>query len=173
MARPSVFSSRPSLWAGSQTLAKPDVEECSPHLLACCDALRDACKHMHASQVTLRGSVSDLPRMSQVLDNDRLFVVVNESTVRQYAIQMQEEIEPQVAELLSLAERGVKQLEREQAKIQTKVDQAGHANKHAVSAAAKMEMRRLNMLNSQRARLEKEVKSLEQEIAQMESKAKR
>jgi len=167
MTRPSVYNSRPSLWAGSQSIVKPDAEECSPHLISCCAALNDASEHVHAAQKTLREGVSDLPRMSRVLDNERLFVVVNESIVRQYATQMQEEIEPQVNELLSLAERGVKQLEREQAKIQVKVDQAGHNNTHAVSAAAKMEMRRLNMLSSQRARLEREELALEQEIARM------
>jgi DASH complex subunit SPC19 len=91
--------------------------------------------------------------------------MVNESVIKQYARQLSEEVEPQILELLSLADRGLKDLERTRLKLQAKVESMQQQAQPSMSATSRMEMRRLNMIASQRERLKKEADALEMEIA--------
>lgn len=42
---------------------------------------------------------------------------MNESIVRQYAAQLQDEVKPQVSEMLNLAEKGARQLQKKDTKL--------------------------------------------------------
>jgi len=121
------------------------------------------------AQSTIREGAKDLPRISRILDNERLFVLVNENLIRQYASQLKEEVEPQVTELLRLAGEGLESLERSQRCLSTQVDVSDQKPRSIVSATSKMEMRRFNLLESQRERLQKEIQSLEAELARIEA----
>ena len=77
--------------------------------------------------------------MTHVLDNQRVwesrerqsafmlkitfqvFLLVDEGTVEKYKADLSDEIEPQITELISRAEKGTKALQRTQLGLQTKV----------------------------------------------------
>ncbi|KZT42931.1 hypothetical protein SISSUDRAFT_1058072 [Sistotremastrum suecicum HHB10207 ss-3] len=175
MSRPSSAASlhpRQSLWPGGQPVPRPEREECSPHLLACVEAVNTASQHIHHAHSSLREGVSDLPRMASVLENERLFVVVNSSLVHRYKSQLADEIEPHVHSLTSRANKALKELEREASSMQAKVSAAESSTGSKIpstSAVAKMETRRLAALTKQRERLEKELSALQEEIDDLES----
>jgi DASH complex subunit SPC19 len=51
----------------------------------------------------------------------QVFLLVDESTVEKYKADLSDEIEPQITELMSRAEKGMKALQRTQLALQTKV----------------------------------------------------
>lgn len=51
----------------------------------------------------------------------QLFLFVNESTVRKYKEDLTGEIEPQILELVELAKKGLKTLERKKQSLQAQV----------------------------------------------------
>jgi len=140
-------------------------------------ALEDCCEEAHEAQQLLRNGTFDLPRMAKVLTSQKVFLLIDEGTVRQYQADLTDEIEPQINELLERAEKGLKALNRKEGLIQTKVDAAQAAQSRPARGATgtwasnKLEARRLQMLATQRERLEEEMEALEAEVKQLELKA--
>ncbi|KAF7965396.1 hypothetical protein HWV62_43718 [Athelia sp. TMB] len=136
-------------------------------------ALEDCCEEAHEAQQLLRNGTFDLPRMTKVLTSQKVFLLIDEGTVRQYQADLTDEIEPQINELLERAEKGLKALNRKEGLIQTKVDAAQVAQSRPTRgttgtwASNKLEARRLQMLATQREHLEEEMEALEAEVKQL------
>ncbi|KAG6331997.1 hypothetical protein ID866_7091 [Astraeus odoratus] len=127
----------------------------------------------HEAQQLLRNGTFDLHRMAKVLDSQRVFLLVDEGTVRKYKADLADEIEPQINELIDRAEQGLKSLRRKEGLIQNKVVEAARVmQSHAATAptANKREERKAQLLSKQRQRLEEEVKTLESEILVLQQK---
>lgn len=91
------------------------------------------------AQQLLRNGTFDLPRMSKVLESQRVraingttgtarpdschqvFVLIDEGTIKKYKSDLVDEIEPAVNELIERAEQGLKALYKKESILQTKV----------------------------------------------------
>ncbi|KIM76427.1 hypothetical protein PILCRDRAFT_826434 [Piloderma croceum F 1598] len=169
---------RDSVFAGGSEQYRGDTNAvCPPNLRECVLAMEDCCEEAHEAQQLLRNGTFDLPRITKVLDSQRVFLLVDEGTVRQYKADLTDEVEPQINELLERAEKGVKTLQKKESLMQTKVEAAQVAQSRpartliGTSASNKLEARRLQMLIKQRERLEEEMQALETEVDQLELKA--
>lgn len=139
-------------------------------------AMEDCCEEGYEAQVLLSNGTRDLPRMTKILQNERVFLLVNEDTVRRYKTGLADEIEPAIAQLIELAEQGLNALEKEEQALQTKVENAKSRRPNAstgTSAVQKLEARRLQTLIRQREKLEEEVRALEDELLQSGVKTQR
>ncbi|KAF8883151.1 Spc19-domain-containing protein [Gymnopilus junonius] len=168
-ARDSIFSSRPEQYIGDiQARCPPDLEECVM-------AMEDCCEEAYEAQVLLRNGTKDLPRMNKVLQNERVFLLVNEDTIKRYKRGLADEIEPAISELIERAEQGLALLERKAQTLQAKVENVKNIPKHATgtSAVHKIEARRLQSLVKQREKLEADVRAMEEEILQKKAKKTR
>jgi DASH complex subunit SPC19 len=133
--------------------------------------LEDCCEEGHEAQQLLRNGTFDLPRMAHVLNNQRVFLLVDEGTVKKYKADLSDEIEPQVTELISRAEKGLEALQKKRLLLQTKVKTA--QSKPLAQPPPDGVNRRLQLLVKQRRRLEAQAKELEAEILEMEADQKR
>ncbi|PPQ71364.1 hypothetical protein CVT24_011750 [Panaeolus cyanescens] len=114
-ARESIFTSGPEQYIGDiQARCPPDLEECVM-------AMEDCCEEAYEAQVLLRNGTRDLPRMTKILENERVFLLVNEDTIKHYKSALAEEIEPAISELIQRAEQGLSSLEKREQVLQTKV----------------------------------------------------
>ena len=112
----------------------------------------------------------------------QVFLLVDEGTVKKYKADLSDEIEPQITELVSRAEKGLEALQKKRLLLQTKVplsyrtavrsvlriwNQVKAAqSKPSTSDAAN---RRVQVLAKQRERLEAQTRKLEAEILAMAS----
>ncbi|KAI0307075.1 Spc19-domain-containing protein [Multifurca ochricompacta] len=163
---------RDTLFPGGSEWHRADSQSSfSPDLLESVLAMEDCCEEAYEAQQILRNGTFDLPRMTRVLDNQRVFLLVDEGTVEKYKADLSEEIEPQITELISRAEKGLRALQKKQALLQTKVEtaQLRPQSRPAPGGAN----RRLQMLVKQRERLETQLRELETEILTMEAAQKR
>ncbi|KAH8118417.1 Spc19-domain-containing protein [Phellopilus nigrolimitatus] len=112
---------RESIFTGGSHLRADSSASCSPSVFDCVNNLSDVCAETHDAQQLLRNGTFDLPRMSRVLDSQRVFVFVNESIVKKYKEDLTEEIEPEILELVERAKKGLKALERKHHSLKTKV----------------------------------------------------
>lgn len=135
-------------------------------------AMEDCCEEAYAAQQLLRNGTFDLPRMQKVLESQRVFLLIDEGTVKKYKADLADEIEPQINELIDHAEQGLKSLRRKEGLIQSKVEAARALQSCAATAptATKREERRVQMLSRQRQRLEEEARVLESEILALQQK---
>ncbi|THG96876.1 hypothetical protein EW026_g5031 [Hermanssonia centrifuga] len=136
-------------------------------------AMEDCCDEAYEAQEILRQGTRDLPRMTRVLENERVFLLVDETTVRRYKADLTDEIEPQVNELLSRAEKGLSILAKKESMLLGKAEAAQHAKPASRSTVNttgmnKLEARRIQMLARQRERLEEEMAALQAEVDAME-----
>ncbi|KAI0638477.1 Spc19-domain-containing protein [Trametes polyzona] len=160
--RDSVFPGNPDLYRTLDTNAT-----CSPYLQSCVMAMEDCCEEAHSAQELLREGTYDLPRMSKVLESERVFLLVDESTVRRYKADLTDEIEPQINELLSRAEKGLQVLLKRESMLQAKVEASQtRPTSRATSAPGmtKLDARRMQMLARQRQKLEEELAALQAEV---------
>ncbi|KDR84290.1 hypothetical protein GALMADRAFT_133627 [Galerina marginata CBS 339.88] len=165
-ARESIFTSRPEQYIGDiQARCPPDLEECVM-------AMEDCCEEAYEAQVLLRNGTKDLPRMNKILQSERVFLLVNEDTIKRYKRGLADEIEPAITELIERAEQGLALLERKEQTLQAKVENAKSVPRNATgtSAVQKLEARRLQTLVKQREKLEAEVRALEEEVLQTGTK---
>ncbi|KAF5363628.1 hypothetical protein D9756_000326 [Leucocoprinus leucothites] len=166
-ARESIFTSGPSIHRTDT------VAPCPPDLEECVAAMEDCCEEAHEAQQLLRNGTRDLPRMMKVLGNERVFLLVNEDTIKRYKTDLADEVEPTINELIERAEHGLAALEKKEGLLKTKLETA-HARPNAnATATQKMEARRLQLLTKQRERLEDDVRVLEEEIMLLEAKTTR
>ncbi|KIJ37399.1 hypothetical protein M422DRAFT_781755 [Sphaerobolus stellatus SS14] len=159
--RESVFISGP--------LPQDNEPVCSPYIEACVAAAQESCDRIYEAQCSLRRGVADLPRMSKVLQNERLFVLINESHASTYSLQLVEEIEPQIGELAERAEKGIKVLERKESLLASKVDALQSRASSRVSSAPAV-AKKLDALARQREALEQELQTLSAEVEHLESR---
>ncbi|RPD66869.1 hypothetical protein L227DRAFT_605313 [Lentinus tigrinus ALCF2SS1-6] len=135
-------------------------------------AMEDCCDEAHEAQEIIRQGTYDLPRMSKVLDSERVFLLIDESTVRRYKADLTDEIEPQINELLSRAEKGLQLLLKKESMLQTKVEasQSRPTSRAAANTTGmnKLDVRRMQMLSRQRQKLEEEAAALQAEVDAME-----
>ncbi|ETW84087.1 hypothetical protein HETIRDRAFT_47371 [Heterobasidion irregulare TC 32-1] len=159
---------RDSIFAGSSDLYRSDTHTVfSPNLRECVLAMEDCCDEAYEAQQLLRNGTFDLPRMTTILENQRVFLLIDESTVRKYKTDLRDEIEPQINELITRAEKGLKGLLKKEGLLHAKVEaaQSRPASQLGTGAASnKLESRRLQLLVKQRQRLEEELKQLESEV---------
>ncbi|KAH9965837.1 Spc19-domain-containing protein [Russula dissimulans] len=168
-ARPRV---RDSIFPGGSEWHQTDPRSSfSPDLLESVLAMEDCCEEAHEAQEILRNGTFDLPRLTTVLNNQRVFLLVDEGTVEKYKADLSDEIEPQIKELISRAEKGMKSLQKKRQALQTKVETA-HSKPPSRSAQGGAN-RRLQLLVKQRERLEEQLRELESEILTMEAAQKR
>ncbi|KAH9977688.1 hypothetical protein BGW80DRAFT_1435431 [Lactifluus volemus] len=155
---------RESLFPGGSEWHCADPQSSfSPDLLESVLALEDCCEEERHF---------DLPRMTRVLNNQRVFLLVDEGTVDKYKADLGDEIEPQITELISRAEKGLKALQKKQHLLQTKVLIARpffSQSRPQPRIAPGGTNRRLQMLVKQRERLEAQLHGLESEILTMAS----
>ncbi|KIJ20516.1 hypothetical protein PAXINDRAFT_67184 [Paxillus involutus ATCC 200175] len=117
---------RESVFSGGHDLYRGDANAvCPPNLCECVLAMEDCCEEAHEAQQLLRNGTFDLPRMSKVLESQKVFLLINEGTVRKYKADLADEIEPQINELLERAEKGLKAFTRKESLIQSKVGVPG------------------------------------------------
>ncbi|KAH9855052.1 Spc19-domain-containing protein [Lenzites betulinus] len=165
--RDSIFPGNPDLYRTVDTNAT-----CSPYLQECVMAMEDCCEEAYSAQEIIRQGTYDLPRMSRVLNSDRVFLLVDESTVRRYKADLSDEIEPQINELLSRAEKGLQILLKRESMLQAKVEasQSRPTSRAAASTGGmgKLDVRRLQMLSRQKQKLEDELAALQAEVDNME-----
>ncbi|KAL4076360.1 Spc19-domain-containing protein [Scleroderma yunnanense] len=164
---------RDSVFAGGVDLYRSDANAvCPPNLRECVLAMEDCCEEAYEAQQLLRNGTFDLPRMQKVLESQRVFLLIDDGTVRKYKVDLADEIEPQINELIDRVEQGLKALRRKEGLVQNKVEAARAMQSRAATAptANKREERRVQMLSKQRQRLEQEVKTLESQILALQNK---
>jgi len=164
--RESIFAGGPEQYIGDAQA------RCPPDLTECVLALEDCCEEANEAQVLLRYGTQDLPRMAKILENELVFLLVNENTVKRYKSDLADEIEPVITELIERAQQGLSALEKKEHSLQTKVENAQLRPRNATGAgpAHKQEARHLQNLIKQRERLEAEVRAAEEEILNLVSK---
>ncbi|KAI0700636.1 Spc19-domain-containing protein [Cytidiella melzeri] len=166
------YAPRQSVFAGAADFYQGDnAAVCSPFLRECVLAMEDCCDEAHETQEILRQGTYDLPRMTKVLSSKRAFLLSDEGTVRRYKADLTDEIEPQVNELLTRAERGLNTLLKQKSMLQTKVrvDNAQQfrtttGSKVNTAGMNKLDLRRMQILVRQREHLEKEMNALQAEV---------
>jgi DASH complex subunit SPC19 len=182
-ARESIFASGPELYRG-------DIQAtCPPALYDCVTALEDCTEEVGLSlkpstlsfrqaseaQLLFRNGTQDLVRMTRILESQRVFTLVGESTVKQYKASLIDEVEPAINELISLADAGLKELLKKETQLKARVEayqsrRAGaRPEEGKTMAAQKLEQRRLNGLVKQKERLENEIKELEELLQELVS----
>jgi len=164
-ARESVFGAGPELYRGEIQAI------CPPNLTECVLALESCCKEAHEAQHLLRNGTHDLPRITKVLENQRVFLLVDEGTVKRYKGDLADEVEPQITELMKRAEQGLEALMKKEGLLQTKLESAKLRPPRptaGTTAAQKLEARRHQMVVKQRERLEEEMKTLQAEVEALE-----
>ncbi|TFY66635.1 hypothetical protein EVG20_g4453 [Dentipellis fragilis] len=120
---------------------------CSPNLRECVLAMEDCC--------------------------EEVFLLIDEGTVRKYKADLSDEIEPQITELISRAEKGLKALLKKESALQAKVKTAQSQPQTGTTTSNKLGNRRLQLLAKQRERLEDEIRQIESEVLSLEAKQKR
>ncbi|KAJ3568820.1 hypothetical protein NP233_g5465 [Leucocoprinus birnbaumii] len=166
-ARESIFTSGPAIHRTEL------VAPCPPDLEECVAAMEDCCEEAHEAQQLLRNGTKDLPRMVRILNNERVFLLVNEDTIKKYKTDLADEVEPTINELIERAELGLAAFEKKETLLKTKLETARARPNTNATATQKMEARRLQLLTRQRERLEDDVRALEEEVMLLEAKTAR
>ncbi|KAF7432786.1 hypothetical protein PC9H_004729 [Pleurotus ostreatus] len=167
------FKARESIFTGNPDIYRGDIQSACPAALAeCVMALEDCCEETYESEKLVRDGTRDLPRMSRVLDNERVFLLVDEGTIRRYKADLIDEVEPAINELIERAEQGLERMQKKESVLEAKLEAVQtRPAKPAIgtNVTHKLEIRRLQMLKKQREKLEEEARALEVEIQAMEA----
>jgi len=165
-ARDSIFSRGPEHYIGDARA------RCPPDIVECVMAMEDCCEELYEAQVLLRNGTHDLPRITKVMQNERVFLLVNEDTIRRYKSNLADEIEPAISELIQRAEQGLASLEKQKELLKAKAENAKMRSRPPIgtSAVQKLEARKLQTLTKQREKLEAEARALEKDILELELK---
>lgn len=78
----------------------------------CCDGLVQSNATLHASLTSVTEATEDYPRLQRVLSNDRFYELVSQDEITQAQLEVQREVEPQIKELIQLAEDGLHGLQK-------------------------------------------------------------
>lgn len=69
-------------------------------------------KQLHASLTSVTEATEDYPRLMRVLANERFYELVSQDEIMQAQLEVQREVEPQIKELIQLAEDGLHGLQK-------------------------------------------------------------
>ncbi|TFY67641.1 hypothetical protein EVJ58_g1491 [Rhodofomes roseus] len=123
------------------------------------------------AQKVVRAGTYDLPRITKVLENEHIFLLIDEATVRRYKADLTDEIEPQINELISRAEKGLQILLKRESMLRAKVESSMPSRPSSRAAVtintagmSKLDIRKIQMLSRQREKLEDEAAALQREI---------
>ncbi|KAG8936528.1 hypothetical protein FRC02_001494 [Tulasnella sp. 418] len=145
------------------------AQTCVQRAETCADLLSE-------TLVDLKSSLSDSDRLIKIMQNSRMFVLVDEPYLNQVQTKVAEEISPQIEKLITQGEKAINNLEKLEGSLKTKVDML---KARAATAAAgdknvgaplqvRNEHRKAQMLLKQQTVLEKELASLQEEIDDLE-----
>ncbi|KAH9844356.1 Spc19-domain-containing protein [Rhodofomes roseus] len=167
--RESVFTSAPP------DMYRSENAVCSPFLRECVLAMEDCCEEAREAQKVVRAGTYDLPRITKVLENEHIFLLIDEATVRRYKADLTDEIEPQINELISRAEKGLQILLKRESMLRAKVESSMPSRPSSRAAVtintagmSKLDIRKIQMLSRQREKLEDEAAALQREIDDLE-----
>ncbi|CAE6438351.1 unnamed protein product [Rhizoctonia solani] len=106
--------------------------------------------------------IHDLDRMMRIIENQRLFVLIDEPQLKAAQNQLEDEIGPQLNTLLERAEKAI-----EISAI--KSSQAAAVAKASAAASKRGDARRLQILQARREKAERELDEVEAEMRKMEA----
>lgn len=69
-------------------------------------------KQLHASLTSVTEATEDYPRFQRVLSSERFYELVSQNEILQAQLEVQREVEPQIKELIQLAEEGLHGLQK-------------------------------------------------------------
>ncbi|KAG8747084.1 hypothetical protein FRC10_002500 [Ceratobasidium sp. 414] len=123
----------------------------------------------------------DLTRLMRVIENERLFVLIDEPQLKAARSQLEDEIGPQLTALLERSEKAIDALDAKEQSLRSRIasvkaSQAAAATRAAQTAAAtgaskRGDARRLQLLQGRRQRAERELEAVEAETRQLVSNA--
>lgn len=67
---------------------------------------------VHASLASLTDATEDTPRLMRILSNERFYELVSQEEIWQAQLEIQREVEPQIKELIQLAEDGLRNTQK-------------------------------------------------------------
>ncbi|KAK9898647.1 hypothetical protein P389DRAFT_167182 [Cystobasidium minutum MCA 4210] len=79
---------------------------------SCCNNLVQSNATLHASLTSVTEGTEDYPRLMRVLTNERVYELVSQDEILQAQLEIQREVEPQIKELIQLAEEGLYELQQ-------------------------------------------------------------
>ncbi|KAB5593218.1 hypothetical protein CTheo_3300 [Ceratobasidium theobromae] len=123
----------------------------------------------------------DLERLIRVIENQRLFVLIDEPQLKAARSQLEDEIGPQLNALLERAEKAIDALDAKEQSLVSRISavkssQAAAAAKAASAATAVSkhgDARRLQLLQTRRQRAETEMEAIEEETRKLEAELMR
>ncbi|KAF8603471.1 hypothetical protein BDV93DRAFT_523258, partial [Ceratobasidium sp. AG-I] len=120
----------------------------------------------------------DLTRLMRVIENERLFVLIDEPQLKAARMQLEDEIEPQLNALLERSEKMIDALDAKEQSLKSrisavKLSQEAAATRAAQTAAAtgaskRGDARRIQLLQGRRQRAERELEMIEAETKRLE-----
>ncbi|KAG9019543.1 hypothetical protein FRB90_000852 [Tulasnella sp. 427] len=121
----------------------------------------------------------DMERLAKIMHNTRLYVLIDEPTLRQVKSDVVESIEPQVEKLISEGEKAIANLEKSVTSLQRKADYVKNrvtgpvaVDPHAgAPLQVRNEVRKKRLLAKQEKTLEQQLAALQQEIDDLELEA--
>ncbi|CDZ96239.1 DASH complex subunit Spc19 [Phaffia rhodozyma] len=153
-------------------------------LLSECVRVTESCvAHEKTSIQILQSAVSDFPRLSHVMENSRRYLFVPEPFVEAQKQRLANEMEPQIDELISRAERGLAVWERREVLKKRKLAQiASNSSSSGATSSSKSSQpkpkprsrptaadeRKLAMIKGKAERLASEVEELEKELTALD-----
>jgi DASH complex subunit SPC19 len=162
------FKARESVFTTTLDRRETQLQEvCPPSLEECVAALEDCCEELHETQQLMRHGTHDYPRMKRILENERLFLLVPESTVQRYESDLADQVEPCITELLTRAEQGKQALEKIEASLSIKLSTAESRIK--APNANNPDSKKLQQLMKTRKQLEAELAALQAEVEELEA----
>ncbi|CUA77921.1 hypothetical protein RSOLAG22IIIB_06874 [Rhizoctonia solani] len=116
----------------------------------------------------------DLERIMRIVENQRLFVLIDEPQLKTAQNQLEDEIGPQLKTLLERAEKAIETLEAKEQSLLSRISavkssQAAAAAKASAAASKRGDARRLQLLQTRRERAERELEEVEAETRKMEA----
>lgn len=84
-------------------------------------------KQLHASLTSVTEGTEDYPRLMRVLTNERVYELVSQDEILQAQLEIQREVEPQIKELIQLAEEGLYELQQRERNLNDTVRLSIHS----------------------------------------------
>ncbi|KAF8709286.1 Spc19, partial [Rhizoctonia solani] len=115
--------------------------------------------------------IHDLDRMMRIIENQRLFVLIDEPQLKAAQNQLEDEIGPQLNTLLERAEKAIEVLDAKEQSLLSratiKSSQAAAVAKASAAASKRGDARRLQILQARREKAERELDEVEAEMRKM------
>ncbi|KAG9049534.1 hypothetical protein FS837_010014 [Tulasnella sp. UAMH 9824] len=150
----------------------PAAQACVAQAETCADLIQGCVAE-------LENGTRDMERLAKIMHNTRLYVLIDEPTLRQVKSDVVEAIEPQVEKLISEGEKAIANMEKSVTSLQRKADYMKNrvaappaADPHAgAPLQVRNEVRKKKLLAKQEKTLEQQLVALQQEIDDLELEA--